>query len=65
MKRREVLTVFRIGIMRLLAPDVSGSISAAVDDMVKRGQRMRQKQRFYREGRGGGGGRGRWKEGKE
>lgn len=59
MKRREVLTVFRIGIMRLLAPDVSGSISAAVDDMVKRGQRMRQKQRFYREGRGGGGGIGR------
>jgi hypothetical protein len=56
MKRREVLTVFRIGIMRLLAPDVSGSISAAVDDMVRRGQRMRQKQRFYREGRGGGGG---------
>lgn len=52
MKVRDVLRVFMIGIMRLLAPDVSGSISAVdMAEMEKMKQKLiREKQRERLEG---------------
>ena len=50
MKRRAVLRAFKIGIIRLLAPDVSGSISAIVD-MMKGDQKVKKKKKLKIAGR--------------
>jgi len=47
---REALNALRRGIIRLLAPDVSGSIGASMEDIANGGG-----------GGGGGGGKWRWR----
>jgi hypothetical protein len=48
MKMREVLRVLRIGIIRLLAPEVSGSISAVDIWMAEMDSNQRKRRRSVR-----------------
>lgn len=53
MKIRGVLRVLKIGIIRLLAPDVNGSISPAVDmtemakNQIKKNEKIKPKLKIY------------------